>query len=226
MGLLGNNILMQSTSSSTWSDYVRQWEFVGNSYYDTKANEFLGNSSIPMGFVTGTRSGKTAIQANINIITGGASTIFESQRRQFNIFPNPVATNQFSMSYWYTSGTGLYPSIWDGGVNGDIIYVYSQNGNLWSAYIGATIYGSTASIVTNTLYHVCFTVDNYNYKLYINGSLILSKTLTRLYSTAPITMLGNFPTSPAYNPLGKFESIYQWARTLTATEITEIYNQG
>lgn len=214
---------MKSTSNSTWSDYVRAWEFAGNSYYDTKANESLGTSFVYgiMDFVTGSRSGKTALQAN--------STGYPAVNKN-NLFSNPVISNQFSMSFWYTrttTGDGhMFVSPINGASSGQLYVNSTIPVSYWGCYNNFSLQFSTIPITVGSLYHVCFTVDNYDYKLYINGVLVLTQTMTKLYSNNVITLLGNDNSSPAYNPLGKFESIYQWQRVLTPTEIIGIFNQG
>jgi hypothetical protein len=90
---------------------------------------------------------------------------------------------------------------------------------------GQTIITSTSSVSDNYWHHIVGTWDGSDMKLYIDGSLNVSESMT----TSPVSFnsdnaeLGRFPSSAAYYN-GKIDEVAIWNRALSSEEISRLYH--
>lgn len=134
------------------------------------------------------------------------------------VYPTDVAGEQFMLQ------KGLFPYNYRidfpnskfnfaGGINGS-----------WNTTL------STSTYALNTWYHVVAVYDSTSgvgKKLYVNGSVVATNTLTGTLTTSTNdVMVGKYSVSSGYDYSGKLDEFAFWDRPLTSTEVGVIYNSG
>lgn len=121
--------------------------------------------------------------------------------------PNPQKANCIAGNYNYPSS----------GSNGIEFYIYQ--GRL-VGYLQGYIWG-TSSIAANTWYHVAITRASGVVRLYVNGVLDATQTLSASMNATAKFTLGNFYSSNQEQFLGRMDEIVVYGRALTETEIKQ-----
>jgi len=92
---------------------------------------------------------------------------------------------------------------------------------------GQTVATSIGAGLTNDWQYVVGVIDDVNLYIYINGVLNSSSTIGGVQSTTAInTFIGDRSTSGLANFPGTIDEVGIWNRSLTAEEITDLYNVG
>ena len=109
--------------------------------------------------------------------------------------------------------------------NGDGTFDFASRIKTTSAY--TTARESVNHLNIDTWYFVVMTWDGSNIKLYINGTLeeTVALTGTIVYGT-PSCVMGDAPRNIGLNFDGILDEVGIWNRTLTSTEISDLYNSG
>lgn len=227
--ILGINGILTSRGSS-----------LNNNLYAVYNAESNANDSF--GTLNGTAVGGLTYTAGKigNAFTLNGTNAYVSLPRTTNQFD---FTGNFSISVWIKPNASsanykIFQNFYGTTVLNRYGYnLYLQNGLVrFATYANNTnIANSSTAIVGNTWYHITITKTVSNaFKMYINGVL---QTLT-------ITD-GNISNNPTYNALnqvnigstfnngsrtdyfnGQIDALNTWAKELTQSEITEIYNSG
>lgn len=112
------------------------------------------------------------------------------------------------------------------------LQLYGPSTNLYPRFclsINGTIYyaaKSTLNLTLNQWYHVVGTYDGTNMRLYLNGSQVDTTSISgniTAYST-PVYLGVNGALGEAFK--GAIDEVGIWNRTLTASEVTQLYNAG
>lgn len=97
-------------------------------------------------------------------------------------------------------------------------------------YIGFYNWGflqSNYRLETGKWYHLALTVENSNYTLYVNGSLIYQSNGMYLNSDYPLAIIGHYETSGSYGgSKGVYDELRLYNRKLSSGEILSLYNQA
>lgn len=209
----------------------------------TACYSFSGNASDPINSLNGTLSNVTPTVDRFNIANSAYQ--FNGTSNSFIELPdNPLLkpTNAISFSAWikmsslsapvqyvvftknnghpYIESYALVVQIPGGSAHKLRLMKGDGFGN------SNEFYGNT-TIQTNTWYHVAFTIDNSNLKLYLNGVLEGSMNSTHgfNYMVGKNVYLGgsNFP--PYEFPLnGTIDNARFYNRVLSANEVNQLYN--
>tara|TARA_R110000824_G_scaffold149738_1_gene320053 strand:+ start:12404 stop:14023 length:1620 start_codon:yes stop_codon:yes gene_type:complete len=109
------------------------------------------------------------------------------------------------------------------------LLIGDSGGNKFLMYCGSDFLYSTTTPVADSWYHVMVTIQSgvvNGSKMYINGSLESSGTLTVTSETGPLELAG-LKTAYDDNYLpGKLDEIALWQSALIAGQVTSVYNGG
>jgi hypothetical protein len=107
-----------------------------------------------------------------------------------------------------------------------------NNGSSFRIYLGTSVNNAFSyTISTDTWYNVVFTVDGSSIKLYVNGSQV-GTTYTNPHGSSLFTTAGDefeIGANPTYRPYywnGYIDEVAVWDATLSADDVTAIYNSG
>lgn len=151
-----------------------------------------------------------------------------------------IQGNTISLSAWVKStsgGTQMIVSKFSGvGTHTDPYFQYNlqllQGSSLFPRFflsIGGTAYyaaNNTISINHNQWYHIAGTYDGTTMRLYLNGSQIATTAVTgniKSYST-PVYISKNGALGETF--IGNIDEVGIWNRTLSASEVSQLYNSG
>ena len=237
---VGVRIVPQVNASSLWNSIysVYNADAVGSSSLKTSlfasyngesnTNDSKGtNNGTAMGGLTYT-AGKIGNAFTFN----GTNAYVSLPVNNFNF------TGDFSISCWFktstVSGNQMIFSnlMYNGGARkgyyiallGDTVYVWLANTLSFQQNI------STSSIISiNTWYNIVVTRESGFVKLYVNNSLIVTDTnaiiMEYVYTTPSIGAYTNgMGTNWHFN--GIVDALNVWQKSLTQSEITELYNSG
>jgi hypothetical protein len=196
-------------------------QYIGDNFYKPTTNDALGtnNGTAQGGLTYG--PGKIG-----QAFLGNSSNAYVS-------LPNDSfkPSGSFSINTWINlSQIGTVNAIFTSSASlSSGIRVYVYNDNKLYLDINTNYYGSITTLSANVWYQISITYDGTNYKLYINGNL--DKTLT---TVAPIwgsngtnvVNIGRYFGPAGFHFNGKIDAVSTWTRSLTASEITELYNAG
>jgi hypothetical protein len=196
-------------------------QYIGDNFYKPTTNDALGinNGTAQGGLTYG--PGKIG-----QAFLGNSSNAYVS-------LPNDSfkPSGSFSINTWINlSQIGTVNAIFTSSASlSSGIRVYVYNDNKLYLDINTNYYGSITTLSANVWYQISITYDGTNYKLYINGNL--DKTLT---TVAPIwgsngtnvVNIGRYFGPAGFHFNGKIDAVSTWTRSLTASEITELYNSG
>lgn len=208
-----------------------------------KLDESSGNAADSVGANTLTNNntvGYAAAKIN-NGADGGSSNTDKSLSRDGNT-PAGISYAQFvtawSISLWMnetTQGsnkkfTGMQVS---DGSNRRNMQLTSDSGTLKvNVYDGtANSYTTAQSLSTGTWYHVVYTYDGTDIRIYLNGTLVL--TQSRSFSQQNDSQAGGFGlvadrqnNSSVDFFSGLVDEVGIWSRALSAGEVSQLYNGG
>lgn len=194
-----------------------------NTWYDMSGNENHGELINGVGY---------------NAANGG-SLVFDGVNDYIYISPSPSnILRTLTMECWFKSngspgGAGGYHVMFqkEGGFSGGAVYGLRANDN--SYFYAMICYDdlsasqnqlqSTTNITNGVWYHIASTFDsNYNWKLFINGVLDKSTTLTAVpfQNNSQI----NIGTGDNRYTNGNISSVKIYNRALTAAEVLQNYN--
>jgi len=183
----------------------------------------MTHSTISLG--VGLGGGKSATSSGTPSGGGGAyenttSVQFDGSDDYAALASTITLSGNKSISYWAkldAFGSGF------AGRNASHYTILHNNSSSFLVRFGSTpflYYVSTIS--TGVWNHYAFTGDGTDFKLYVNGSLEASGTD---YGDVYITMIGT--VTPSYaNFNGKLDEIGLFNSTLSASDVTAIYNSG
>lgn len=102
------------------------------------------------------------------------------------------------------------------------IYLRGTDGTTYNINLGTT---STSDVPVNVWKHVVFTHDGSTVKLYINGSLVRSKSVpTPLVAFKRLYLGTSFAGGTNRNCLGKWSDFRMYATALSEEDVKELYN--
>lgn len=147
------------------------------------------------------------------------------------------SASNISISGWFYASSfphSLYNSLWGGGAGYDLhttrFWLSCNNSSSFKIFFGtSTIFTFSYSISTGTWYHVVFTLDGSTAKLYVNGSQAGSTVTTAPSLTSQSGNNFEFGGNPTYRPYlwdGLIDETAIFNSTLSASDITSIYNSG
>jgi hypothetical protein len=150
------------------------------------------------------------------------------------------SASNVSISGWFNASSfphSTYNSLWGGGGQGDPnhptrFWLSCNNSSYFRIYLGSSANNTFAySISTGTWYNVVLTVDDASIKLYVNGSQAGSTYTnphgTSLFATAGDDFeIGSNPTYDTYEWDGYIDEFAVFNSTLSASDVTAIYNSG
>lgn len=105
------------------------------------------------------------------------------------------------------------------------LWINSSNGLRWyvsGSYLSASI--PAASFSNNTWYNIIILNNGSTTSFYLNGASIDSASDTTSYTAAPLTIGGY--SNGGYVVNGSLSNISIWNTNLSASQVTEIYNEG
>lgn len=155
--------------------------------------------------------------------------------------PMNIGTGDFSISIWFyvleidADQQSLYNEEQNGGAGRPAVKIvfsssYIQGVVGISGDLGDLTIATTLSI--NTWYHVVLTRSGINYKLYFNNGTPATSSTTAVInlaitSTAWFGRRYNSTYSTSQTPFkGYMDLVGFWSRTLSALEVSELYNSG
>ncbi len=204
--------------------------------FNNNANDQSGKGN------NGTPSNISFVNDRIGKLNSAASFNGSSSLIQYN--PASLQINTYSYCAWVKlsalPASGNAFSIMDvgGSSNDQGILVGNnygtQNGWIINSYGTNNISyasGSGTLPAINTWYFVCQTRDNTNVRLYVNGSLVASKTIPNInagYSGAPIEAVIGARTNAASRQFfnGFIDDIRIYGKILSIAEINKLYNNA
>ena len=150
------------------------------------------------------------------------------------------SASNVSISGWFNASSfphSTYNSLWGGGGEGDPnhptrFWLSCNNSSYFRIFLGTSVNNTFAySISTDTWYNVVLTVDDASIKLYVNGSPAGSTYTnphgTSLFATAGDDFeIGSNPTYDTYEWNGYIDEFAVFNSTLTADNVTAIWNGG
>jgi|LWDU01.1.fsa_nt_gi hypothetical protein len=137
-------------------------------------------------------------------------------------------SGDFTFSLWINTS-------YTGGGNSMMLHSNSTTTNvqfLLDTNVKPKIYTATATLTSsdalsaNTWYHVVATRQTQVAKIYINGVEKASGTIDHYIEGSTNMVLGGDLSSSSNNFEGKIDEVSIWNRSLSATEITALYNSG
>lgn len=160
-------------------------------------------------------------------------------------FSNGLTDISFSVSFWFVKTDTSYRSIinkygstdkeWSIGITGQSdgpaeFKIYSDSSN-YLTFSGDLSYGGV--INNNTFYHMVFTWDGVDCKIYKNGSLLSSVTkietgaYTGIVNSTQELYMGRLGDGTQNNGTTSFDELGIWKnRVLTQRDVDLLYNSG
>jgi len=132
-------------------------------------------------------------------------------------------SGQFTAAAWfkYDTATVTYPQIfWN---RRTIIGINSLDSNKIYSYIGAGFLNSTTNAVAGSIYYVAVTCNNGALKIYVNGDLQGSRTVTLESQKGYNPSIGAANSQANYYK-GDIFTVHQYNKELSASEILQNYN--
>lgn len=147
------------------------------------------------------------------------------------------SASNISISGWFYASSfpnASYNSLWGGGAgygqHTSRFWLSCNNGSSFRIFFGtSTNFTFSYSISTGTWYHVVFTLNGSTAKLYVNGSQAGSTVTTAPSLTSESGNNFEFGGNPTYRPYlwdGLIDETAIFNSTLSASDITAIYNSG
>jgi hypothetical protein len=217
--------------SSLTTGLVGYWPFCGNAN-DASGNGNNGNAqNVSYGLDRfGAPSSSLEILGQSNrIVTVNNPNSVNSNKKTFSAwvkFPSSLA-----QGLWYNHILECVPNfggtIWMQILGNEPSYIASGVSNKF-AFSGMPV-NSNQLLNTNTWRHIIYVadMDNFQGALYLDGQFIASQQINNLNLNSWNTIkIGNNLGDPNAAFAGVLDDIGIWNRTLTATEIQQLYNQG
>lgn len=95
---------------------------------------------------------------------------------------------------------------------------------IWGGGTNLTL-ASSSALTNNNWHHIVGTKNGNDYKLYVNGTLEASGTITMNTLTDPDMWIAGLDTNSELFT-GKVDEIGYWDRTLSSTDVSDLYNSG
>jgi len=173
-------------------------------------------------------------------VSGTTTTNYVDHRIDVANFPRPVSAVTVSSWIYYnaTDRTSTIVGAADGGAGNledtwRLDVDYSTDKPQINIYVSSTLYTVTAPIAINTQewYHVAFTYNGSSLKLYVNGEIngtdsTMSGDLDGGTGIAFSSESDEKYFRDGYMYSGKIDEVGIWNRSLSADEITQLYNGG
>ena len=227
------------TSMSGFTSLQGWWKLDASATYDSSTTTW----TIPDDSTNsndGTSSGMTQanlVQSDLSFTSGyspfalnfdGTDDIVEIA----NTTDFAFGTGGFTISLWvnFVSLTSGGYNILDFRTSGSgttvgSLWINSSNGLRWyvsGSYLSASI--PAASFSNNTWYNIIILNNGSTTSFYLNGASIDSASDTTSYTAAPLTIGGY--SNGGYVVNGSLSNISIWNTNLSASQVTEIYNEG
>ena len=208
-----------------WTTWTEDLNTNLNIYYSCEDNLATTNVLDSLGVLNGVSGRNTNV---FSTASGKVNRGFDFDGTNDNI---TVSNFQFggssgSISFWMNMDTTSNVQLIDGDnvANGINMQIFGT-GKIY-ARVGGETFLISATLSAETWYHVVFTWDGANHKLYIDAGTPVSKASAVGTSTDSRTIhiaqinTGNFKFN------GKLDEIGIWDRALSASEVTQLYNSG
>ena len=149
-----------------------------------------------------------------------------------------LGNGSFSVSFWYKSSTnpGDYDFLLDQRSNqnyGDGFYILNHGSHSNKIYVAIatgtsseTTFMSTTEISTGNWYHIILTWDGSNGKIYINGSLETTQSISSRRNNSVGMVIGSRYSANERYLAGRMDEVAIWNEAITAAEVTALYNSG
>jgi hypothetical protein len=190
--------------------------------FDSSGNGIIGAVSGGINYVTG-KFGQAAY------FPGGS--YYETNKGYVQTTTNifPIGSNPISISGWfkYTNGAArsCAVSISQGNhPNGAVALCYYSNQMEILHWGGTNDWISLSSLSPNTWYHMTYTADGTNEKVYLNGVLSASKAQTYSLSNSIVRLGTWYEGIGNYWWWGSIDEVKIYNRTLSASEVGLLYN--
>jgi len=190
------------------------------------------------------RGGYIGFQKNGTIVTGGGwttgilgsacSSDGSSNGGAFEItgFPNPaIANNTWALSFWTyetadTDGSNGYFGSNDDGQNRAMPYAIADGRVAWVLNGGATFYATGARPALNGWHHHIYMLNSTDLVIYVDG--IFKAGVGNRNPSNPFQNLrfGGLNAGGYKGITGKIDEVGFWNRSLTDSEILDLYNGG
>ena len=155
------------------------------------------------------------------------SLVFDGSNEFCVIQETPIlqtsTSGQFTAAAWfkYDTATVSYPQIfWN---RRTVIGVNSLDNDVIYSYVGTGFFNSTTNAIAGNIYHATVTYDNGSLKIYVNGSLQNSTTVTLESQLGYNPCIGASNSSTNYYN-GNIFTVHQYNPALSADEILQNYN--
>jgi hypothetical protein len=198
----------QATASAIPSDYIFRWKLENNGN-DEKGTLHLSNSTGSPVY-----SSSSPKEGSYYFIVDGDDDIYSAS---YN-----VTSSSISMAGWFyvdSTFSGTNPTAVD--MNGMGIWYNSSVGKIRGGPSSGVYAQGTIS--TNTWYHVAFTWDNSNAKMYVNGSLTETYPGSSDITTINAALYFGSKSGSSYWD-GYMDDIIVYDRALSASEVSDIYS--
>lgn len=204
-------------------------------YY--KLDESSGNASDSVGSNTLTNTGTvTYVAGKINNGASETGSSYLSNTSNFGITGGAISISAWVQPGAYSSGTNCFLGQSDSGTFTSfyIERTSSTNVNFYreKGGVGTQGYSATYTFSASTWYHLVLTYDGTTVKAYINGNIVGSGAASGSGSSSitnsGVTLNGRYYNSstPLNTTTELIDEVGIWNVTLTADEISKIYNAG
>lgn len=207
-------------------------EAAGKAYFETDTNSFIVYTGTGWVELQSDGTGAAAFPNTYSLDLDGTDDVIAVG----DITAINSASN-ISISGWFYASSfphSSYNSLWGGGAGYNLaasrFWLSCDNGSSFRIFFGtSTNFTFSYSISTDTWYHVVFTLDGSTAKLYVNGSQAGSTVNTAPSLTSESGNNFEFGGNPTYRPYlwdGLIDETAIFNSTLSASDITSIYNSG
>jgi hypothetical protein len=188
-------------------DYISKYNFAESLLDSTGINNLNGNITY-----TTDRYGNT-----------NKSAYFDSKADVLNL-TSEISSSQISVSFWYRfDGTsGNWNTLLCRNGSG-YHHLLISDGSYYIGFYNSGWHQSSKQLTVGQTYHIVLTKNGSNCKIYINTELVLNSNSSFDNSTYPLYLIGNYE-GYSQGSLGAIGTMRLYTRELTASEVTEIYN--
>jgi len=199
--------------------YFSMDEFTENNIYDSVKNakmEIYGNPTI------------TTNETRVCVFLDGNDYIYSTNSFDFN--PNGDVTFS-AWVYKIADSSGDYSFIFDSGTNQFNNIFFSIKDSDEKLYLGRTYIAEDISAdkpvprFINNWHNIVFTKTDSGQKLFIDGNLVTSSSLSLSYATNTTIVIGGEATPIASYLNGFLDEVALWKCELTTNQIYKIYSE-
>lgn len=198
-----------------------------------KMDEVSGNRADAHG--SNTLTDVNTVASTTGIINNGADFETSNNERLTTSTPFTTATTDFSVSFWVKlESLSAFNALIQNGRQTNFWWIFTNitTGLLSFAENDIAQYDSSASLATNTWYHVVVvksTNSGTNLTFYVNAVTSGTASVGSITTPATNAYVGGFSGDNSiflYTLDGIFDEFGVWSRALAGSEVTQLYNSG